>query len=79
MRYEYKLVTNGPIDKEIVRSRFNRELSLYKLPCKFSVFYGEEQQCFYIEKSNIHNGVMVLNWSSIADPMRKEWDHAALV
>jgi hypothetical protein len=79
MRYEYKLVTNGPVDKGFVRSRFNIKSSLYKLPCKFSVFYGEEQQSFYIEKSNTHNGVMVLNWSSIAESMRKEWDYAALV
>lgn len=77
MKPVYCLTTVGPVDKEFVRSHFKEQPSLYDLPCKFTIEYGFGMQSYYIEASNTHSGVMVLNWSSIAAPMRKEWDYVS--
>lgn len=64
---EYTLISNNPISKDIIRKHFDEHPLTYKLPCKITIVYGSESKSFYIEESNFHKGVMVVNWSNIAE------------
>lgn len=77
MKWEYTLATNEPMDRSLLRRYLEEKIHLYKLPCKITIIYGGTSTSYYIEASNVRNGVMVISWDNLANPMRKEWDRVS--
>ena len=77
MKNEYILVTSGPVSREFIRTHIESRLDEYAFPCKFTIRYGNNFRSFYIEKSNVRDGVMIIGWNNIAVSMSKEWDRVS--